>query len=500
MVSTFSTLLLGIALGVQHAAGISLNVSDEVSIRQAAETAARGLLSYYTNNETTAAGQVGLLTNPPYYWWESGAMWGAMLDYWKYTGDTAYEKEIMAALTAQLGPKNDFIMQDQVFDTGNDDQSFWAVNAMTAAEYGFPSPPAPLPNWEVVAANVFNDMAGRWNTSTCNGGLTWQIYASNVNGLNYKNSISNGGFFQIAARLARFTGNATYADWANRIWDWTAGVGLIDESNGYAVYDGTDDTQNCTSIDHDQWTYNAGMFVYGAAAMANISSLSSSASSASASDWTSRAQGLVNGSAATFFSPFPNATNVMFEAACEKVGTCDTDQFSFKGFLARWLSKSSILAPALASSVDPLLEASARAAAQSCDGLGNSSCGTRWWVGGFDGETGAGQQMSALEVLDSLLVGRAGAPLTAGAGAGASSSSASSSATTAAAPTTLSTVTSSSAASTTAVGSTTTPAVSATSATSSTITSSVRAEPASSSVDMGGLASAIQSAASKPAV
>lgn len=380
--------------------------------------------------------------------------------------------ETMTAIVAQLGPANDFIMQDQVFDTGNDDQAFWGVNAMTAAEYGFPDPPAPAPSWAQIASNVFNDMAGRWNMTSCNGGLSWQIYASNVNGQNYKNSISNGGLFQIAARLARYTGNTTYSDWAEKVWDWTAGVGLIDAQN-YAIYDGTDSSQNCSSVNHVQWTYNVGMFVYGAAAMSNIS--------APSSPWASRVEGLVNGSN-VFFSPYSNATNVMFEVACEEAGTCDTDQYAFKGFLARWLSKSSVLAPQIEGTIAPWLQTSAQAAARSCVGLGNSSCGTKWYVDGYDGTTGAGQQMSALEVFDSLLIRNAPAPLKA---PPPSSSSVLPSSTTAATSsssvaTTLSTLTPSA----------TTSAIAVTSPLSSATTTS-----ATATLGMAGLASAISSAA-----
>jgi len=55
----------------------------------------------------------------------------------------------------------------------------------------------------------------------------------------YKNSISNGAFFQISARLARFTGNQTYVDWAEKIWDWVEEIGLM--SSTYDIYDGTDE-------------------------------------------------------------------------------------------------------------------------------------------------------------------------------------------------------------------------------------------------------------------
>ena len=109
-------------------------------------------------------------------------------------------------------------------------------------------------------------MAARWDTSTCAGGLRWQIFTFN-SGYDYKNSIANGCFFNIAARLARYTGNSTYADWASKTWDWVEDVGLM--SDTYQVYDGTSDTNNCTVIDKLQFTYNQGIYLFGAAMMYN---------------------------------------------------------------------------------------------------------------------------------------------------------------------------------------------------------------------------------------
>jgi mannan endo-1,6-alpha-mannosidase len=52
------------------------------------------------------------------------------------------------------------------------------------------------------------------------------------------------------------------------------------------------------------------------------------------------------------------------------------------------------------------------AAAQSCTG-GNDgvTCGHKWWFDGWDGEYGVGEQMAALEVVQSNLVERAKGPL-----------------------------------------------------------------------------------------
>ena len=80
------------------------------SIKQAASTIAYGMMAYYNGNVT---GQpVGLLP-PPYYWWEAGAMFGQMIEYWYYTGDSTYNAVITQGLLAQVGPDNDYMPPNQ---------------------------------------------------------------------------------------------------------------------------------------------------------------------------------------------------------------------------------------------------------------------------------------------------------------------------------------------------------------------------------------------------
>jgi mannan endo-1,6-alpha-mannosidase len=147
---------------------------------------------------------------------------------------------------------------------------FWAFAAMSAAELKFPNPPSNDFQWLALAQSVFNQQAGRWEEETCNGGLRWQIYWWNK-GYNYKNSISNGGFFQLSARLARYTGNQTYADWADRIWDWMASTPVMPETaTQIQVNDGTDLNKNCSDANHLQFTYNYGTMIAGAAYMYNF--------------------------------------------------------------------------------------------------------------------------------------------------------------------------------------------------------------------------------------
>ena len=88
----------------------SLTLPLPDSIRSAASTIAYGMMSYYVGNQT---GKEPGLLYPPYYWWEAGAMWGGMVEYWHYTGDTSYNNVVAQAILAQASPTNDFMMPEE---------------------------------------------------------------------------------------------------------------------------------------------------------------------------------------------------------------------------------------------------------------------------------------------------------------------------------------------------------------------------------------------------
>jgi mannan endo-1,6-alpha-mannosidase len=244
-----------------------LTISED-SIKNAAKIAAAGMMEYYTGNKP---GDVPGNLPDPYYWWEAGAMFGSLVEYYYYTGDTQYNDVTKQALLWQVGPEENYMPPNQSRTLGNDDQGFWAMAAMSAAEVNFPNPPEDQPQWLALAQAVWDSQAHRWDNTTCGGGLKWQIFPFNT-GYNYKNTISNGVFFNLGARLARYTGNETYAAWAEEAWNWVFAVGLA--SPKYEFFDGTDDTINCSRINHLAWTYNSGVFLYGAANMYNFVSIS----------------------------------------------------------------------------------------------------------------------------------------------------------------------------------------------------------------------------------
>jgi mannan endo-1,6-alpha-mannosidase len=100
--------------------------------------------------------------------------------------------------------------------------------------------------------------------------LRWQVYQY-LTGYDYKNSIANGCFFNLGARLARYTNNDTYAQQAEKTWDWITSVGLMDAN--YNIYDGAHIETNCTDINKIQFSYNMGVWLLGAANMYNYVSL-----------------------------------------------------------------------------------------------------------------------------------------------------------------------------------------------------------------------------------
>lgn len=379
-----------------------IRLTSPDSIKDVAASIAYDAMTYYSGNTSTVPKDLGDLQDP-YYWWVAGALWGVMLDYYHFTGDPSYNDVIIQALLAptNLGPDHDYMPPEHADEEGNDDLFFWGSAVLSAAERNFPQPNTTLPSWLDISANVFNELVGRWNMSACNGGLLWQIFPENPNGLTYKNSVSNGGFFQLAARLARATGNSTYLDWANKVWDWSWEVGFIDKRN-YHVYDGASVLDNCEKTTYHSFTYTSGIYLYGAAVLANYTGKP---------EWEERSKRLLDGTD-WFFSPFDNSTDIMYEAACETVNTCNWDMSTFKGYLSRFMYQSIQMQPSLKDHVERFLVPSAQAAAKTCTGgKSGRECGMRWWVGGFDGNPGLGQQMCALEIVQGLLLDGLPVPL-----------------------------------------------------------------------------------------
>lgn len=143
---------------------------------------------------------------------------------------------------------------------------FWGLAAMTAAELKFTDVTNGF-SWLSLAQGVFNTQIQRWDTTTCGGGMRWQIWPYEQ-GYTMKNSISNGGLFQLSARLARYTNDHTYSQWAEKIWNWSLSSPLLNNST-WNVADSTNMDNDCSTQGNTQWSYNYGTYMMGAAYMYN---------------------------------------------------------------------------------------------------------------------------------------------------------------------------------------------------------------------------------------
>jgi mannan endo-1,6-alpha-mannosidase len=384
----FLTPLAGLLAAVS---AMELDLTSVDSIRSVTSTLAYDMMTYYSGNET--GGVPGLLPGPCaslecYYWWEAGAMFGALINYWQYTGDDSYNPTVIQALQFQIGPEENFNPPNQSKNMGVDDQDFWGFAAMEAAEAGLPDVGGDAPSWLALAQAVFNFQTTLWDDATCGGGMRWQVYSFNA-GYNLKNTISNGGYFNLAARLALYTGNQTYADWAEKMWDWIEQSPLFQRQDGTLyIWDNTDANNGCIDVQHFVWTYNYGTMLMGAAAMYNLTQ--------GAEPWGTRVQEILDGAYALFF-PQEYGGGIMSEMQCEKAGNCNNDQSSFKAYLSRWMAVTSLLVPSTRDQIVSKLQTSAAGAAGQCIGGDNGrKCGRQWYSQTWDGSSGVGQQVNLL--------------------------------------------------------------------------------------------------------
>ncbi|KAE8386170.1 glycoside hydrolase [Aspergillus alliaceus] len=359
------------------------------SVKEAASTAALGMLKYYHGNEP---GQTpGTLDGT---WWEAGAMFMTLVQYWHASGDSSHNEITTQGLQWQAGENHDYQPANSSAYLGNDDQMFWGLAAITCAETRYRDA-SDGPSWLSLAQAVFNTQIPRWDTRDCHGGLRWQMH-SWLPGFDLKNTVSNGGLFQLAARLARYTGDQKYADWATKVWDWMAGSPLLD-TKAWNVADTTSVKNDCKTNGNEQWTYNYGILLGGAAYMYNFTD--------GDPKWLDAVNGLLNVTLRLFFPPQYNKGMVLSEVSCEPIGTCNRDQMCFKGLLSIWLANTATIVPSTAERIIPRLQGSAEAAARQCSGgEDGTACGVQWYQNKWDGKNGIESQMSALSIFTANLM------------------------------------------------------------------------------------------------
>ncbi|RGP80055.1 hypothetical protein FLONG3_1826 [Fusarium longipes] len=333
----------------------SMDLDSREGILKASKALAGELIEFYNGNES---GNIpGLLEESNgkgngYYWYQSGAFMSAFVDYWQLTGDDTYNDIISEGIQWQTGKDKDFMPANQTITEGNDDQSIWAMAAMTAAEYGFPAPSDKKTQWYNLAKNAWDTQRERWDTEddsgVCYGGLRWQIVPTN-NGFNYKSTLSTALFFNLGARINRWSPSDAVADYVTTSYSWFVDNNIIDRKTK-VVYDGGSVSDNCTDLNKIQWSYNAASIAMGLAYLYNDTSNSEDDDS-----WGDLTEEMVTYTLDTFFTKDGNFK----EVACGK-DTCPRDIATYKALVHRWLALTSQLAPFLSNKILPVLRKSAK--------------------------------------------------------------------------------------------------------------------------------------------
>lgn len=402
-------LLLSLWALLAQVEALTMYPDNRTTVLEAMDTVIQGTLTYCPWFKNTSGATPGMF-QAPYYWWEAGVIWSSLIDWSSYTGNHTLDGWTKEALLFQSGTDWDYMTENQTSVEGNDDQAFWGIAAMNAAEKNFTSPGDNYPPWLYFAQGVFNTMANRWSDKDCQGGLRWQIYTWNA-GYDYKNMVSNGCLFHLAARLARFTNNDTYIDWADRVWEWAYSVGFLHPINPTAsdplkvqmqVFDGAHTTKNCSDITTAEWTYDQGLMISGTAYLYNYTG---------DTKWLNRTK-MLWGRATQLFgsdnsSYFPN-NSIAYEASCQAADeskvTCSNDMRCFKGIFLSMLGISIQVAPDLRDLMYEKIKVTSQAASWSCSGgTDGVTCGLSWLHQGWDNYYGLGEESCALQAFNTLL-------------------------------------------------------------------------------------------------
>lgn len=116
---------------------------------------------------------------------------------------------------------------------------------------------------------------------------------------------------------------------------------------------------------------------------------------------------MVDGLLAKAFSEFFPAkygSNTISEILCEPQELCNFNEILFKGYFQSWIALVALLIPEESAQIMPKLQGSAESLAATCVGMGNDTCGVRWWGGKWDGWNGMETEISAANGFSSVLL------------------------------------------------------------------------------------------------
>ncbi|KAL8282922.1 hypothetical protein RB600_006090 [Gaeumannomyces tritici] len=402
-------------LGGAAAASFQLDTPQHV-LDAARDLAYDSMALYEGNRSGHTPGKLSELDpmdDGPYWWWHGAVFLSAYVDYWARTGDATYAKVVAEGLLAQKGEGADYYPSEQRALMSNHHQCSWAVAAMLAAESEMASPAKP--DWLRLAQNAFDMQAARFEFEekplgenyNCGGGLRSDIDSRAIS-FYRKDTLANTCFMNLGARLAKFTGNETYAKYSERAWNWMWNIEYIDHQT-YAVYYGAAMNHNCTGMAKQRYSGSASWLTEGAAFMYNFTKGSPI--------WKERTEKLTSATLSHFF-PSDVAVETTCEILREGGASCYGDLTAYKGQLVRSMATTARVAPFTAGDALPRLKKSAAAAVSQCTGGSTGRrCGFGWAARNYTEPQSPGllEQAHVLSAVSALVEER---PRSASAGGG----------------------------------------------------------------------------------
>ena len=178
-------------------------------------------------------------------WWNSANAITVLANFSKVSGSRLYLPVLQNTFTQAQHVNNGFLNHYY------DDEGWWALAWIGVYDVTQDQ------RYLSMAQSIFEDMAGRWDTKVCGGGIWWSKDRQ------YKNAIANELFLSAAARLGDRTADpaqkAHYIGWARTEWQWFSHSGMINQY--HLINDGLDSSDPLHCINNGQavYTYNQGV-------------------------------------------------------------------------------------------------------------------------------------------------------------------------------------------------------------------------------------------------
>jgi mannan endo-1,6-alpha-mannosidase len=163
-------------------AALAIDINSKNEVKAATKNIADKLMTFYVDQVTAYNGAListGDYTANDTQWWESGVMWGAVMEYTSLSRDSSYVSVAIDALV-KASKGNFFFLGEnaEISETlrgrWNDDIAWWAMGPLIGAElFGLETVmPSSQHTYQKVVQGTYDQMWSQWD-EVCGGGIYW---------------------------------------------------------------------------------------------------------------------------------------------------------------------------------------------------------------------------------------------------------------------------------------------------------------------------------------